>query len=452
MNATVNTTLLLDILENVTVPQSSSGSRPEPGVYTDVKEWIWKIVPPLVIILGTFGNSLTIVVLLRQARNLSSTAVYLLILAFSDLLILYLGPIRQWIKYLWKTDVRTLTDAGCKIQIFLTYFSAQFSSWLLVAVTIERAISVIYPHKVKLGCTTTKASISVLTIFICIFGLNAHFFYGYGLTSVPSNLKSTYQCIPLYDEYRNFRDEILPWIDFTVTFLVPFLLLSLSNVIIIVKLKRSARRRRKMSLTQTERAGRSVTLLLIVLCVVFFICLTPVSIYLIIMPHVKENAMKLPFQEMVRQIEYVLFWHALTNCFSYINATTNFIFYFLSGSRYRSEVRALFTCKNAGKEGVFGNSTVGRSTSITNTSSISSNPGSRMTAVTETSGMHKENKHNVVKEITDTESKNLAPENDCNTCTSKETKDEQFTHLDQNNVVVIEQAEKGAEGLESSCL
>ena len=379
MNLTVNTTSFFDANASASNQGTPTGfARPEPGVYTDVKEWIWKIVPPIVIILGTFGNSLTILVLLRQIRNLSSTAVYLLTLAFSDLLVLYLGPLRQWISYLWKIDVRTLTNVGCKIQIFLTYFGAQFSSWLLVAVTIERAVSVIFPHKVKLACTTMKAGVTVLTIFVCIFGLNAHFFYGYGQTYVPMASGSRYRCVPIYDNYKNFRDDILPWIDFSVTFLVPFVLLSTSNILIIFKLKRNTQRRKKMSISRNEKEGRSVTIMLIVLCVVFFICLTPVSIYLILQPYIKENARKLPFEAMIRQLEYQLFWHALTNCFSYINACTNFIFYFLSGSRFRAEVRALFTCKKAGKEGVFGNSSSGRSTSISNISSQNRNhPGSR---------------------------------------------------------------------------
>ena len=378
MNSTVSITSFI----NISVTLTTAANRgpppgfPQPGVYTDVKEWLWKIIPPIVMLLGTFGNSLTIIVLLRQIKNLSSTAVYLLSLAFSDLLVLYMGPLRQWIKYLWKTDVRSLTNAGCKIQIFLTYFSIMFSSWLLVAVTVERAVSVILPHKVKLCCTTMKASITVMIIFVGVFGLNSHLFYGYGLVHVPST-SSPYRCTTLYDHYKDFRSDILPWLDFTFTFLVPFVLLTVCNVIIIVTLGKNARRRRKMSITASDKKNRSVTILLIILCIVYFICLTPISLYLIILPYAIEEANELPFLEMIRQREYLQFWHALANCFMYINSSTNFILYFLSGSRFRSEVKALFTCKHAGKECVFGNSTTTSKSSLgtdinTVTSTISS--------------------------------------------------------------------------------
>ena len=390
MNSSYNITELFDINVTTTEPPSGGGPpRPEPGAYTDAKEWLWKIIPPIVMLLGTFGNSLTIIVLLRQIKNLSSTAVYLLTLAFSDLLVLYLGPLRQWIVYLWEVDIRTLSNAGCKIHVFLTYFSIMFSSWLLVAVTIERVISVILPHKVKLGCTTMKAGIAVVTIFICVFGLNCHILYGYGQVYKPTS-SGNYRCIPLYDDYLDFRNDILPWIDFVFTFVIPFVLLLTCNIIIIVVLRKNKLRRKKMSLSQKEKEGRSITVMLIMLCVVFFICLTPVSIYLIVLPYVKAEAQKLPFMQMVRQLEKTLFWHALTNCFGYLNSSTNFMFYFLSGSRFRAEVRALFTCKKAGKEGVFGNSTSGtRSTTLTNGSTVHSKTGSKFSQVP--SGDQREN-------------------------------------------------------------
>ena len=375
MNSSYKIADLFDINATTTETPNQDGSRPEPGVYTDVKEWLWKIIPPIVMLLGTFGNSLTIIVLMRQIKNLSSTAVYLLTLAFSDLLVLYLGPLRQWIVYLWRVDVRTLSNAGCKIQMFLTYFSIQFSSWLLVAVTMERVISVILPHKVKLGCTTMKAGIAVMTIFICVFGLNCHILYGYGQVYKPSG---KYRCAPIYADYIYFLDNILPWIDFAFTFAIPFTLLLTCNMIIIVTLRKNTRRRRKLSLSQKGKGGNSITVMLIMLCVVFFLCLTPVSIYLIVLPYVKAEARKLPFMQMLRQLEKILFWHALTNCFGYLNSCTNFMFYFLSGSRFRMEVRALFACKKAGKEGVFGNSTSGtRSTSLTNGSTVQSKTASK---------------------------------------------------------------------------
>ena len=399
-NSTLNTTLfddmstlnatLFDTNQTVTkAPSSGDGGGPiMPGVHTDVKEWIWKIVPPIVVILGTFGNGLTIIVLLRQIKNLSSTAVYLLALACSDLMIIYLGPIRQWIQYIWKdgnTDVRLQTDAGCRTSLFFTYFSFQLSSWLLVAVTIERVVSVMLPHKVKLGCTTMKAGITVLIIIGCLVPLNAHYFYGYRLRHNPANPRAPYVCGPLPEmvDYQTFLYKYWPWVDFAVGFAVPFAIMLIGNILIIVSLKRQATRRKKMSMTQNEKEGRPVTVMLIVLCVIYAVCLIPYNVYFIVLPYLREEAFKLPFNEMIRRMEYLLFIHAVVSCLSYINSTTNFILYFLSGSRFRKEVRNLFTCKGAGKQGVFGSSTAGRSTSFTNTRTSSNvNGGPKHSSIT----------------------------------------------------------------------
>ena len=385
MNSTLNSTIWADNSTVTDVPAPAGGGAPPPfvpGAYTDAKEWIWKLVPPIVVILGTFGNVLTIVVLLRQFKNLSSTAVYLMTLAFSDLMILYLGPIRQWIQYIWDIDVRLLTDAGCRTSLFFTYFSFQLSSWLLVAVTIERVISVMLPHKVKLGCTTMKAGITVLITIVCLAALNAHYFYGYKMTHNPSNPRAPIVCGPYYDDYKEFVYDIWPWVDFAISFAVPFIIMTVGNTLIIVSLKRQTQRRRKMGISQTEKEGRSITVMLILLCVIYFICLTPYTIFFIVLPYARKEAFKLPYSEMLKRMEMLIFVHAVVSCFSYINSATNFLLYFLSGSRFRAEVRHLFTCRRAGKDGVFGSSTAGRSTSFTNTRSSSANGGPKHSSIT----------------------------------------------------------------------
>ena len=327
------------------------------SVYVNAKEWIWKIVPPIIVTLGSFGNGLIMVVLLRQIKTLSSTAIYLLSLAFSDLMILLLGPVRQWIMYMWYVDVRLLSDAGCKTSLYFTYFSFQLSSWLLVAVTIERVISVVLPHKVKFACTAVKAGSIVLINVVCLAAFNSHFFYGFGLESDISNMERNRQteCTPLYEDYAVFAYDILPWLDFAIVFGLPFIILLTGNLIIIASLKRRVQKHRRMGATNTTNEGHSLTMLLIMLCAVFFICLTPSHIFFILLPYLRAAAMELPKQEMLRRRDLLIFIHAIVSCFNYINSTSNFMLYCLSGSRFRTEVRHLLTCKHAGKGDVFGN-------------------------------------------------------------------------------------------------
>ena len=274
------------------------------------------------------------------------------------MMILYLGPIRQWIRHIWDIDLRLLSSAGCMTSVFFTYFSFQLSSWLLVTVTTERLISVMFPHQVKLNCTTKKSGITVLVIIMCLAAVNAHYFYGYRLQYIPSDSLQRLQCGPRHElvDYSIFLYRYWSWIDFVISFAVPFAIMLIDNILIIVNLKRQTNRRRKMSISHTEKEERSVTVMLIALCIIYFICLLPCEVFFIVLPYLREAAIKMPFANMMKRMDYLLFLHTIVSCLSYINSTTNFILYFLSGTRFRAEVRHLFNCRrhDVGNRGVFG--------------------------------------------------------------------------------------------------
>ena len=91
-------------------------------------ELIWKLVPPILIIFGSIGNTLSIVVLTRKSMRNSTTTLYLTFLAFSDILVLYTGLLRQWIFYVFEYDIRIVSEVGCKIHLCLVYTSLDFFS------------------------------------------------------------------------------------------------------------------------------------------------------------------------------------------------------------------------------------------------------------------------------------------------------------------------------------
>lgn len=341
---------------------------PPPGDYFNAADKLWTIVPPIIIVLGVCGNMLTVVILLRHMRKLSSTAIYLLTLAISDTLFLLNAPLRRWIINMWDEDVRHKSELGCKFSVYLTYSSSQLSSWILVAVTIERLVCVVWPHRVRLGCTPRLSVTVISVIVLIIFGSNAHIFYGFGQSDLPVFRNEGY-CQPLYEGYFTFFNKTYPWIDFAVVFAIPFGILLVSNLTIIYRLRKTLRKRRNMSIivkTRSEKSTakdtRMVTIMLIILSVVFFICLAPVSIYFIYRPYMIENReqwMCVDIYEYIRLKELDIFLNALANLLGYINASFNFILYFISGSKYRAEMKALLFCRPGGRDDVFGSSSNG---------------------------------------------------------------------------------------------
>ena len=370
---------------------------PPPSSYHEVTVQIWTYVPPIIMCIGTVGNLLTIIVIFRQIFRISSTSLFLLCLAFSDLLVLYTAPLRQWIMHnkAWEhRDIRLNSEGSCRAHTFLTYTSIQFSSWLLVAVTFERVLSVMLPHRIKTISTVKVAAVIIVSIAAFLVLLNGHFLFGIGYGYVEEQSRQVgrdiyHACWPKTSSYKAFHDDALPWIDFLVAFAIPFIILTTCNIIIIVKLASTRKHRRQMSvgshLKAIERDNKVVTMLLVCLCIVFFICLAPVSIYFIgqsywideitsrpvTSPMVDPIQFQKDFTGIRKDMDYLMLWHAVVNCFGYLNATCNFIFYVISGSKFRREIFALFCCRRPGRESVFGRSASDRSTATTRATTVS---------------------------------------------------------------------------------
>ncbi|ESO90968.1 hypothetical protein LOTGIDRAFT_122346, partial [Lottia gigantea] len=104
-------------------------------------------VPPILIILGTFGNLFSFIILRRRPMLKVSTYFYLASLAIADSLVLYIGLLRMWINELTGIDAQDLTNWLCKLTCVLGYVCSDFSVWLIIAVTVERYIVVCHPFK-----------------------------------------------------------------------------------------------------------------------------------------------------------------------------------------------------------------------------------------------------------------------------------------------------------------
>lgn len=98
-------------------------------------------VPPILIILGTFGNIFSFLILKRKAMLKFSTYFYLMVLALADTLVLYVGLLRLWIAELTGYELMAQADWICKLTCVVSYTVSDFSVWLIIAVTVERYVA-----------------------------------------------------------------------------------------------------------------------------------------------------------------------------------------------------------------------------------------------------------------------------------------------------------------------
>ena len=304
-------------------------------------------VSPVLVCMCLLGNSLTMIILSRKRNRITSTSVLLTILAISDIVIVLTGIFNNWLVYVWNVDIRATGEIMCKVHVFMTYFSIHLSSGILVLVTFERTLCVISPHKVKLFFKRRNSLLCVACLGVALSLINGHLFYGANILKKNADGEMQFVCIPGGSpEYQYFLRNAWPWIDLCLSFLIPCVLILTGNILILAYLARRARHCQDLGVVQQKKP--SLTLLLHLLTIVFLVSMAPYTIFTILLNYLVDNAED-PYEEFSRLINY----NRILLILVAFNPTLNFILYFLSGSKFRDEVKALVSCKTTQSGSVF---------------------------------------------------------------------------------------------------
>ena len=147
---------------------------------------ILKVYPVLVLILGCFGNLLSFCVLLRAAMRRYSTFCYLACLALVDIGVILTFCVNFISLYHFDYDIQEVSFL-CKLFAFCIYFLPQYSSWILVAVSIDRVISAKYLRLAKKWTKPRHSVLVTLVLGVFLALLNGHFFLYEKNSVIPNN-------------------------------------------------------------------------------------------------------------------------------------------------------------------------------------------------------------------------------------------------------------------------
>lgn len=300
--------------------------------------YLWKIVPPILLLLGTVGNVLSILVLRRPTIRKSVCSMYLVMLAIIDLLVLYTGILRQWILNTFDFDIRATSSAACKIHIWILYSSMDYSAWILIAVTIERVLLLWFPNKMQCVCTKKVAMLVLISIASFLLLVNSHILYGYEL----STGKTANHCHYVSKSYLQFWISSWPSIDLVIFCIIPGSFLVVGNILIFVKVLISRRAINRQVSTystssQQQRDSKfsSMTAMLIAVNCVFLVCNIPSRAFMI------ENT-SWSFDTCGHNYAKMSLLWCIFNLLMYVNNSVNFLLYIISGSRFRNEIKEIF--------------------------------------------------------------------------------------------------------------
>ncbi|XP_063422220.1 probable G-protein coupled receptor 139 [Mytilus trossulus] len=187
---------------------------------------IYTIVVPIIAVVGLFGNTASIAVFTSSFLKRHSSSVFLAALAFVDnlfLLTLFLTWFDQTASNILSTTI------PCQIVVYVTYFAAFLSVWLVVGFTTERYLAICHPLRAPMLCSNRRQKIAVtcLVLFAAVF-------YTFAIwTTEAVQYGPRKWCLTINDYYEFL--QIVTWIDTIISMVLPFFCIAFMNCRVICK-------------------------------------------------------------------------------------------------------------------------------------------------------------------------------------------------------------------------
>ena len=301
------------------------------------------VCPPVIMGLGFVGNLLSFIVMSRKRMRTTSIAVYCMALAVSDSLVC--NSIYPNIMSMAIREQMLFEGVGTNIYLFVSFLGSHTSTWLIVAVTIDRFISVTFPLKANHMCTPGKAKIVVAAIvmtFAVFDGVNCLWLLK---SEVLTN--DSHMFVGRTDTATKYLNYTWHLIDAVIMNLFPSPIIITFNIITIVKLRKARQTRHLISQQSTitttpggtpgESSDKKLYAMLISVTMVFATITIPYyawTIYTGYLEHWKNQN----FEENAKRA-LVLFSFIHLYC---INHSINFYIYCVTGQKFREELYDVF--------------------------------------------------------------------------------------------------------------
>ncbi|CAH8621452.1 unnamed protein product [Schistosoma margrebowiei] len=234
-------------------------------------ELIWNYIPPLIFFIGTIGNLFSFLVFYKRTTLYPSTHIYLLFLAIVDEGVLCIGLLRRWLDKLLFIRIEDKHWLLCKSIQFIGVTTSYISVWIIVLITVERTIVVISPINSICINRIKRSYISIIILCILSSIICIHFFitvnlvttnssyYDQNITNFPlatneyylklNNNNSSHDsndnliCDFYFIFKQNGFQSIWIWIDATLYSYLPFIIILISNIIILIHIRWATKQR-----------------------------------------------------------------------------------------------------------------------------------------------------------------------------------------------------------------
>ncbi len=348
----LNTTAL-SILEDVTSDFQTTIS-PTRSVEEEAQDYIiyWVgmyidlVYFPTIVVLGSIGNVLSLLVMMQKANRSLSCSWYISVLAVTDICLLYVYVV-LWLGGL----LGTMDDSFCRICTIFFNWSSNSSTYLIIALTFDRFLAIRYPLKFTALRTPKNARRIILVLLLLTTIGNVWHIFTSSLTS-PTTCASFSQSKPYTKPYYFIHMSLfsfLPYITmFTFNILIIRTMQNRNKYFDQVKkeaknkdapytIDKSDNTNISNKKAKSQNVDKQLTIMLMSVSFAFLLLTLPLFIryfiYMTVNP--KRNP---PTYAMY------MFLYNFSNKSYMTNNAINFYLYCITGSKFRRDLVKLFQC------------------------------------------------------------------------------------------------------------
>lgn len=274
----------------------------------------------IIFIISLIGNLIISIITVQKKTGRTPIDILIFALAICDLVITVSIPF---------VAVSTIEPffpfgiAGCKILFGLRNTAIYSSAFILLIISLERYYATFDLSRSRRDLRITIAFISIAAIIA--FGLTIPQF---NILQLVTNQNVGVSCLEVWAEDSSVGRKVYSMMLIIMTFAIPFIIITISNIAIWYKLFHA---RRKSTANQMRlKAKRQVVAIMIAVSAVFFICLLP--IYLI---NTLADFEAITYTPPVLVVTYVFTWIA------YSHSMWNPIIYIIGSSNMRKSCKTL---------------------------------------------------------------------------------------------------------------
>ena len=295
-----------------------------------IKTW----APPVMIVSGSVGNALAFVVLSRSNIRQWSICVYLAIFALCNTLVLYVGCGLDWVAHITETPyVANRADWICRLWQFIFNVIIYTSGWLVVAMMIDRFVTVCVPAKARVVCTVFIAKVVCILIVVFLVVISIHAMWTYELTENGCYIDP---------EQRDFQYITWPYISAILYSYMPLASTAIMATIVFVYSLTCHRAESEL----TTQDAHQVVFTRVALIVAF--CYIVMSLPTVIINFIDYHQPRYPDYQKLAKLYLAKTMGQTVACFSH---SISYIIYFTTVPLFRSEfvsiINRLFSRRQA---------------------------------------------------------------------------------------------------------